>query len=219
MKHTDKPGHEASKFRVTTGIYKGRLMSPAEIAKATDRRSPAIYRNLQRWTLCGDISPGFFALFQASQLLLVKSERITGFTSRSGLHFAVFTHQVAGLQHRYLAPLFDAKVASFVRDIAQGAAFGYSLGGEEEQAMVWPTVLGSRELQPLKFLCESVEEGQEQEVADEYADVLRDVRDPDRVPSLLHGVPVRDVSVSAIPPHDLLERLAAKKLHYQNIAL
>jgi hypothetical protein len=156
------------------------------------------------------VAPDLFGELQASRVLPTQNERITAFTGPSGLRYAVFTHQAGAFQHRYLAPLFDTRVANCIRDIAAGAAFGYSLCGEGEQAIVWPTVLDGRGFVPLVSLCASVPSGQEHELLEEYASVVREVKDPERVPSLLEGVQVRYASVSAIPPQELMERVAAQ---------
>lgn len=65
-----------------------------------------------------------------------------------------------------------------------------------------------RDFMPLKALCALVPEGQEEQVLEEGATVLREARDSERIRTLLTGTPVRFISVTAVPPGDLLARLA-----------
>ena len=202
---------KGSNFKVTHGIYIGTLMSPTEVARATAGRDSPVYGALRRWTLCGDVSPTVFELVQAVQLGTSRAnERVTAFSSPAGHGYVVLTHQIGSFQHRYFVPLFDARVKECLEHITRDGALGYSLAGENNQAIVWPTVLGPRDFVPLKAMCGAVPEGDEEVVLEEYARLLGEVRDPARIPSVLEGVSVRYASVSAIPPNDLVTRLARR---------
>lgn len=196
--------------RIANGVYIGVLMSPAEVAVATGERPAELSRALSRWTLCGDISPSVFELLQVTQMLSGAKERMTAFSSPTGLHYATFTHQVGAFQHRYLVPLFDRRVIQFLEEVSGDGALGYSLSGESDQAIVWRSVLGARDFMPVKALCSTVPEGQEEQVLEEYSTVLREARDPERIPTLITGTLVRFASVTAVPPGDLLARLAKR---------
>lgn len=204
MEHKDT--QEEGSNRLAKGLYVGVLMAPEDVRKATRRREGDLYRRLERWTLCGDVSPALLDVLQAAGGF-GDNERITAVSAPSGLQYAVFTHQLAFFQHRYLVPLFDAQVNRCLQEVAQGGSLGYSLSGEQEQAMVWPSLLGAREVMPLAALCGAVAQGQEEHALDEYSRVLQEVRDPERIPSLLQGTPVRYASVTVIPPHGILERV------------
>jgi hypothetical protein len=206
----DKTKFRSRDFRIAHGVYLGVLMSPSEVARATDAVPAELSRALSRWTLCGDISPTVFDLLQATRMLGGANERLTAFSGRSGLYYAVFTHQVAAYQHRYLLPLYDGRVAQCLEDVCGDGALGYSLAGEGDQAIVWRSVLGPRDFMPVKALCSSMPEGQEEQVLEEYATVLREARDPERIPSTIAGTPVRFASVTAVPPGDLLARLGKR---------
>lgn len=206
----DKKQSDVTHFRITHGVYMGVLMTPSEVAAATSNRPGELSRALSRWTMCGDIAPSVFELLRATQMLKGANERVTAFSSGAGLHYATFTHQVGAFQHRYLAPLFDSRVIQCLEDVCSEGALGYSLGGETDEAIVWRSVLGPRDFVPLKALCARVPEGQEEQVLEEYVTVLREARDPERIPTLLTGTPVRFVSVTAVPPGDLLARLATR---------
>lgn len=107
---------------------------------------------------------------------------MTAFSSRTGWHYATFTHQVGGFQHRYLVPLFDSRVVQCFEEVCGEGALGYSLAGENDQAVVWRSVLGPRGFMPVKALCGTVPEGQEEQVLEEYSTVLREARGPERIP-------------------------------------
>lgn len=202
---------KATNFKIAHGVYIGTLMSPTEVARATAGRESPVYSALHRWTLCGDVSPTVFEVVQAVQMGGSRAnERVTAFSSPAGHGYVVFTHQIGSFQNRYFVPLFDARVKECLEQIARDGALGYSLAGENNQAIVWRTVLGPRDFVPLKAMCGAVPEGDEEAVLEEYARLLGEVRDPARIPSVLEGVSVRYASVSAIPPNDLVTRLARR---------
>lgn len=198
------------KFRIAQGVYLGLLMSPSDVARATAARIGPAYAALQRWTLCGDVSPTVCEVLQVMQKQARANERVTAFSSAAGNGYVVFTHQVGCFQHRYFLPLFDSKVAQCLADITHDGALGYSLAGESRQAVVWPSCLGPRDFLPLRDMCGTVAEGQEEAALEEYARMLGEARDPARIPSVVEGVTVRYVSVSAIPPSDVMAQLSVR---------
>lgn len=198
-------------FKIAQGIYMGTLMSPTEVAQATAGRDNPVYGALHRWTLCGDVSPSVFALVQGLQEAGPHvNERVTAFSSQAGNGYVMFTHQIGVFQHRFFVPLFDEKVADCLTSITRDGVLGYSLAGESNQAIVWRSVLGPRDFLPLTALCGTVAEGEEEATLEEYTRLLGDARDPARIPSVLEGVKVRYASVSAIPPTDMVARLARR---------
>lgn len=200
---------EGGLHKVAHGVYVGALMSPADVARATQRREGAAYRALQRWTLCGDVSPTLFCMLRAAGWPDRIAERLTVLTGEVG-HYWVMTHQLAGFQHRFLAPLFDDAVANCVRAAAAGETLGYSLAGEGNQAMVWGSPLSATAFAPVAALCRDLAEGQEEAALADYAQALQEVRHPERIPSLLERSLVRHASVTAIPPKKLLEQVTAR---------
>lgn len=194
-------------FKVAHNVHVGVLMAPMEVARATRDREGGLYRGLLRWTLCGEVSPAMFDVLQATEMRLGKNERITAFSGPSGLNYALFTQQMAMFQHRYLVPLYDGQVARCMDEVGRLGGLGYSLAGEGDHALVWPSVLGARDVMPLHVLCGAVAEGQEEQAVDEYSRMLAEARHPQRIPSLVQGTVVRHVAVSAIPPLDVFRRL------------
>ncbi|WP_291216363.1 hypothetical protein [Hydrogenophaga sp.] len=199
-------------FKLREGIYLGALLSPADVKKATAGVGTALPGALHRWTLCGDIDPTIFSMLEASGYPQQENERLTVLAAASGLHYAVFTHQAGPFQHRYVAPLFDHKVANCVRAVAHGDALGYSLAGDGPTAAVWAASFGVREFQPLLPMCKEASLGLGESALREYVDTVLELRDPRRIPSSLEGVAVKLASVSAVAPEQLIEKLAAH--HY-----
>jgi hypothetical protein len=206
----DKKRSGSTNFRIAHGVYLGVLMSPPEVAKATNGTPAQLSRALSRWTLCGDVSPAVFELLQVRQMLTGADERVTAFNSPRGLPYATFSHQVGAFQHRFLLPLFDRRVVQCLEDVCADGDLGYSLAGEGDQAIVWRSVFGPRDFMPVKALCCTIPEGQEEPVLEEYSTVLREARDPGRIPTIIAGTPVRFASVTAVPPGDLLVRLGKR---------
>lgn len=198
-------------FRLREGVYLGALMSPAEVARAVAGRSKSLQKAACRWTLCGDVEPTIFSALQASGHPQQKNERMTVLASSSGLGHAVFTHQAGALQHRFVVPLYEAKVVNCVRAIAHGDSFGYSLGGEGSHAAIWATDFSAAEFMPLLPFCRAEPLGQEERVLQEYVATVLELRDPERIPSSLDGVAVRFASVTAIAPDEVIAKVAASK--------
>lgn len=201
---------QSNDFRIAQGVYVGRLMSPGDVASSTAGREGAVYRELQRWTFCGDVSPAVFDLLYATRTTPGTNERVTAFWSPQRRGYLVLTHQVGMFQHRFFVPLFDAKVQECIGDISAESSLGYSLSGEGNQAIVWRSVLGARDFLPLRTMCKGIAEGEEEAALDEYARMLGEVRNPERIPSLIAGLGVRYASVSAITPEGLISRLVQR---------
>lgn len=208
MNHKETHG-QLPTYKVKHGVYLGVLMSPTEVAQATRSRDDQ-YISLHRWTLCGEVSPAVFDILQLTQMRPGNNERVTALTAPSGLNYALFTHQVAMFQHRYVVPLFDRQVAECIDKVGHQGGLGYSLAGEGELALVWPSTLAARDVMPLQVLCSGVPEGREEQALEEYSRMLSDAQDPQRIPSLVEGCVVRHVSVSAIPPRDVVERMTRR---------
>jgi hypothetical protein len=206
----DQTHESGANLRIGQGLYLGTLMSPEEVAQATATRDNPAYSTLHRWTLCGDVSPTLFDLVSVMQKRTAANERVTAFSSPAGNNYLAVTHQIGAFQHRYFLPLFDAKVTECLDAITRDGSLGYSLGGENDQAIVWPSVLRLRDFVAVRSMCGNVPEGKEQETLEEYAKLLGEAQDPARIPSVVEGVTVKYASVSAIPPIDVVARLARR---------
>lgn len=193
-------------------MYVGALLSPEDVASATKSRPhpKALAESLQRWTLCGDVWPDLFEVLQVSFSMNGLHERISSLDAPSGRHYAIITHQAGSYQHRYLLPLFDAKVAKCIEEISRDGRLGYSLAGEGQMAIVWASAMQAHDFAALRELCGEVPEGEEEDALDEYACALLAARAPEQVPSLIDGTDVQYAGVSAVAPQELVLRFARR---------
>jgi hypothetical protein len=209
MKESETGATRPGLHKVVAGVYVAALMSPADVARALTGREdmPA---ELQRWTLCGDVSPIAFAWLVAGGWPANARERMTVLTSPAGFSYWVVTHQLSGFQHRFLVPLYDDAVCACLRALGRGESLGYSMAGEGDRALVWASNADSAALAPVHALRSAVAEGQEESALEDYASAVRELTAPDRIPSIVEGIQVRHASVSAVAPKQLLDRMDAR---------
>lgn len=208
MRTQDKSAPQGHSSMILPGLHLGRLMSPEEVASATSERQSPVFASLRRWTLCGDISPNLFDVFRSRNLLPSAVERVTAFTAGSGVRYAVFSHQIGTFQHRFLLPLFEERVAKCLEEASRQPSLGYSLAGDGDEAIVWRSVLAPGHIAPLRQLVSSVGASQDEAVLAEYSRVIQEVSDPRRIPSVSPDQVVKRVSLTAVPPFELVSRIA-----------
>lgn len=208
MKTQEEIGTVPPSTMVIPGIHLGRLMSPSEVASATANRSGPEYEWLRRWTLCGEVGENMFELVREA-VLKPMGERLGAFTSPVGCQYAVFAHQVLSWQHRLLLPLYEQKAANFLSDAAR-QGFGYSLAGEETEAVVWTSAADASALMALRVLCAPVPDGRDEDALAELPLVVAEVKDAGRIAPVGDAGAVKHVSVSVIPPEGLVGRIAAR---------
>ena len=204
-KETDIQTAKGESTRVAPGVYFGRLMSPTEVGDAIRDRAEAERRAIGApWTLCGDVTRDLFELLRSSKLLQSAVERVTAFSSPEGANYAVFTNQIGAYQHRFLVPLYDECAIAFVEDLTR-CRLAYSLGGDDtSEAVLWWSRLAPHEALPLQALSRHLQPEQERRVVREYPDVVRAMVNTAQVPSNRADVPVKYVTVAAVPPHRAL---------------
>lgn len=180
-------------------VHQARLMDPCEVAHNLVGRPDEQRRLHGRWFLCGDITQRFFELAQ----LGCASLQLRGGAIRApnANAFAVFTHQVQDCQHRFVVPLFGARVRRCLREM-QTHPLGFSLGHD---ATGWayiqtPGADMAKDLLPLYALLTDEPLGSKEDVLHDIACVVHDVLRPDLVSTLVPGVEVRDIGVSVLMP-------------------
>jgi hypothetical protein len=204
------PGTDFTSTRIAAGIYLGRLLSPEDVATATHDRQGGEYVALRRWTLCGDVSPGIFDYLRARALLPPADENVTWFEAAGGERYAVFVHEAACIQHRFLVPLYEERTLDFLAQ-AERSGFGYSLSGDGAEAIVWRSALGARHLESLRHRWAPIRSATEEAAFSSFAPLVAALRSPKMVPSLRPGGEVSRVSVTAVPPLELCRRLGVAK--------
>lgn len=190
-----------------TLFHPARLMTPAEVQKSTANHGPEVQKRTKgQWYLCGDVSLAMFAVLGAA----VREEvamRIDSFSSPAGARYAVVSHQVNGLVHRFLLPLYEPRVAEFVVGMSTGEV-GFSLGkdGESDALLIGSPLPGNRFV-PVLSVAEPLRPETLHDALAEFPKVINTVKQPSQVPSLRRGEPVLDVSVSVVMPTRALMQL------------
>jgi hypothetical protein len=180
--------------------YVARLMSPTEVVQATQRHPVAVRSYTQgKWSLCGDVSTTMYRAMESSEDKCFPT-RLTCMTTPKGVDFAVISHQAKHFQHRFLLPLFDGTVQSFIHAQAQeGLMFMLANDGSHE-ALLFANIVSKACFQRVAKRLHRLTPDEQRQATTEMGLVSDEVRQPNRIPSLLADFPVRDVSVSVVMP-------------------
>lgn len=184
-------------------VFSGRLMSPAEVAQALAGKT-GVLSAIQGWYLCGDMTErGYDNLVRNPDRGGV---RLSSFIGPLGGTYLVVTHQSLACQHRFLLSLGEEIVQAFVNSLAEyplQATLGCDGGSA---AVVVNDQLDPVALKPLlKPYAKPVDD-----VAlylSEYRLAVDEASKRGRIPSVLEGVAVEDISLSIVPPESVVQRL------------
>ncbi|MDR7307923.1 hypothetical protein [Rhodoferax saidenbachensis] len=180
--------------------YVARLMSPPEVVQATQRH-PAPVRSFTKgkWSLCGDVSTTMYRAMESSEDKCFPT-RLTCMTTPKGVDFAVISHQAGHFQHRFLLPLFDGSVQSFIAaQEREGLMFMLANDGSSE-SLLFANIVSKACFQRVAKRLHPFTTDEQRQATTEMGLVSDEVRQPNRIPSLLADFPVRDVSVSVVMP-------------------
>lgn len=184
-----------------------RLMTPQEIQEvlAARRGGPNLRPG---WCLCGDVTESMF-----EQLGRSKSSmrlRLSGFFGPAQGSYAVLTHQVQDLQHRFLLPLYEPDVLAFLKVLGRQQPLQVMLAREGgDLAVVGHQSLQWRDVSPLVAMASPCKGADVQEVVLEAAEAIRHASSLDAIPSLIPDVTVRLASVSYLSPLEFCADLLA----------
>lgn len=179
-----------------------RVMSPTEVRMATRERAVESQDALAgRWMVCGDLRAEAFDRMTARGGADLPW-RLSGFTSTEGMHYAVITHQLDDIQHRFLLPVWSNPVRDFFRAAGAGERYGFMFGRDGGDAAF--VVLGQAPRKAFggvqKFFLSADKEAAQRGMA-ELPWALGALGRLDSIPSIVPGHDVRGVSVSvAVPP-------------------
>lgn len=180
-------------------------MSPADVASAlTDR--PADARMMgDRWFVCGEMGPKMYEHLRM-RMFTDRSVRVSAFRSPYGGSYCVLTHQVADIQHRFLMPLYESRVAACLAD-ARRSPMGFSLAYGESSALILelpaPVV---KMLSPVENLCTELGDAELFEVLAEFPLVVASLTAPSQIPSFQPPWEVNEVNLSVLLPTESLDR-------------
>lgn len=193
-------------------FYTATVLRPDEVAARTERY-PEKVRSVVRgnWFLCGDLSEQMFDMVKTDWPGDL-SIRATGFASPIGVYYGVVSHQSKGHAHRFVLPLYEPSAGELLKAIQQ-APLMFMLGrDEEEEAMVLPCPLPTRDLAPLLALCSQPAREQLRDAVAELPNVISALKEPAQVPTAIHGREVTHVDVSVLlPTHSLKAVLGLAK--------
>lgn len=108
----------------------GRLMSPAEVERARNRRrlDPSV---VQGWQLCGEMASAMFAKASPHKLLHLSQS----FCGPGGVTYLVLAQQCDHWQHRFVVQLLGPQATDYLAS-AREKPSGLSLAnGDDDQAM------------------------------------------------------------------------------------
>lgn len=181
-------------------ISPARLMSPDEVAKATQDRDTKAKDWLKGlWMLCGDIHKGMFDLLAGMAHLKVAC-RISAFTSPLQYKYGVFTNQAGPHQHRFIFPLWEPTAVQLLQEICRKNA-GFLLSREyEESGLLLPCAVEPAFVSPLLQMCTTPEPGLVEHLLVEMPIAVSTLTQLDSIPSLYEGETVEEVSASLLMP-------------------
>lgn len=191
-----------SLLEVTPAFFPARLMTPTEVAAAvSDGPAEVRSRTQGKWHLCGDVSERTFAILSEAH----RSEtpmRISAFRTPTGAPYGIVSHQVRGLAHRFLLPLYEACVIELLTELRNGGELGFLLGrnGNREALLVEPPQGSLSGFAPLLAMSGSVGREQVGQVILELSRVVEAIANPAQIPTLRTGEAVLGVDVSAVMP-------------------
>lgn len=190
--------------------YFARLMSPTEVAEATDRQPQRVKDKTRgHWALCGDVSTPMFNLLTEAPAENFPV-RLTGFSTSSGGNYCVFTHQVQEHQSRLVVSLQDAPVKPFLESMSQSGKLLFMLGDDRgRQSLLVDCPLKPISFVPLLTMTVAVPLSEQQDTLVELPMVMESMTNPLQVPSMLRGYSVRHVSSSLLLPKILSDEFEA----------
>ena len=184
-------------------FFPARLMNPTEVQHATVDDLEVQEKTKGKWFLCGDVSLAMFAVLTAQVRDEVLS-RVDSFNSPTGARYAVVSHQVNGLVHRFLLPLYEPRVTEFLLGMRSGEV-GFLLGRDgDEEALLIGSPLSRDRFAQLLSPAYLLRQEQLRDVLNEFPEVVRTIQQPEQVRSLRPDEPVIDVSVSVVMPAQAL---------------
>jgi hypothetical protein len=192
---------------VKTSQTFARLMQPKEVNEAIKYYPPEVrIRVGGHWILCGDVSSQMFQLLKKGSSDFYPA-RLSGFTTDNGNRYAVVTHQIDTHQHRFVLCLSDPPVREFMAATAKDKV-SFMLGDDNQpDALVLESPFKPSQFVPLLATSHSWSVEARKEALLELPLVHAVMANPLQVPTLIPGIPVREVNVSLLLPSILDETL------------
>lgn len=208
---TPLPTLEPASFGDKGTFFTARVMDPAEVKAATENHPCQVGSwTSKKWYLCGDVRSELFAMFKADFRDAI-AVRLTAFSTPAGGTYAVVSHQLCGLSHRFVLPLHEPKVHAMLLGL-QKAELGFLFGNEgAEDAVLLHSPLGGAAFAPLLARANPIPQEKFHDVMAELPWVITAMNNPSQVPSLRRDERVTDVSVSVVLPTGAMIRFIGEK--------
>jgi hypothetical protein len=202
MKTSRRSGSRAKRQgnRLTGNLSQAILLSPSQVANSLANMSDRQRGQLTvQWLLTGTVSKKMFAGLVANTSCELATE-ITFFERPSGAAYVLITCQLDNWQHRFVLPLYDARVREYLAvDILEPLSIQLSCVGSNE-AFVFDCLISRHELKCILEIGRMVDLKDRDSLFFEWANLLGDILKPAGRPSLSATQRVRNVDVSALIP-------------------
>lgn len=190
--------HSSDERSRPTPVQPARLMDPDEVSRSLVARAGEAQQVRGRWFLCGDVSDRFYQLAKDHSGPI--TWRLSAFHSPDHLPYGVITHQVEASQHRFVLPLYEARMAKCLRQaIEEPLAFslGHDVSGQAVIQM--PPAMPSAWMRMLALHL-PLTPASAQQAVEEFPKTVAEACEVDLVSTLLEVWSVQEVSVSALLP-------------------
>ena len=202
MRKLKRSGLRAKKegIQPTCNLSQAVLLSPSQVANSLANMSVRLPGQLTvQWLLSGTVSKKMFAGLVANRTFELATE-ITALERPSGAAYVLISCQLDNWQHRFVLPLYDARVRDYLAvDICEPLSVQLSCAGSNE-AFVFDCLISRHELKFILEIGRMVDLNDTDSLFLEWANLLGDMLTPAGRPSLSATQYVRDVDVSALVP-------------------
>ena len=175
------------------------LLSPSQVANCLANMSDKQRELLTvQWLLTGTVSKKGFAVLIANTTCDLVTE-IRTLQRPSGAAYVLISCQLGNWQHRFVLPLYDARVREYLFDIREPLSLQLSCAGSEE-AFIFDYLIPRHELKSILEVGRMIDLKDRNSLFLEWANLIGDMLTPAGIPSLSATHVVRDVDVSALIP-------------------
>jgi len=187
-------------IRPTGNFSQAILLSPSQVDNCLANMSDKQRGQLTvQWLLTGTVSKKRFAGLVANTTSDLVTE-ITALQRPSGAAYVLISCQLGNWQHRFVLPLYDARVRDYLAvDIREPLSLQLSCAGSDE-AFIFDCLIPRHELKSVLEVGRVIDLKDRDSLFLEWANLLGGMLTPAGIPSFSAKQVVRDVDVSALVP-------------------
>lgn len=204
-------GVETNQTRIHTAV----IFSPSEVEFKFRRFEEAVQEKMRgRWMLLGAVSENLYSRLEANAGNDIVAQLVV-LPIPSGAKYTVLTCQLGNLQHRFVLPMYEPKVADMLTNAIMTPLSIYF----ESTSQVTMGIVYNCPLQPVKFKqarseCQIVSVDEKNDCIIEFPSVVSALSSIEMVPSL-NREPVLDVEASFYLPRPEVITEQTKAAIYQ----